>query len=376
VRKVVVATNVAETSVTLPDVAYVVDCGFVKLRRFDARTGSDALVVAPISQASAAQRAGRAGRVRAGVCFHLYTAAAHAAMRARDEAELQRSALEQPLLTLKALGVDDLAHFDFPAPPPAAHVSAALERLHALQALDDSAALTAVGAAMAQLPVSAVEAHLLLTSGCSEEALSIVAMLQAPLHTLFTASTRTTRGRLDAARARFAVREGDHVTLLNIFAASAAHGHSAAWCAQQGLSARVLARAAEVRSQLRTVLRALRVPLASAEGDVARIVKAVARSLFAHAAQRQSDGSYRALRSEARLQLHPASVLFAAPPEWVVYQEVVHTREAYMRHCTAIDAAWLPELAPHYYTVRHRELLPNPATASASTSTAEERVLF
>lgn len=355
VRKVVVSTNVAETSLTLPDVVYVVDCGFVKQRVYSADSDEDALVIVPVSQASAAQRAGRAGRVRPGQCYHLYTELEHSRLPVKDAPEMQRAPLASTLLQLKALGVDDIVHFDFVSPPPSRHVARGLELLHALGALDSDARLTPLGAEMALLPLEPAEAHLLLQrdSGCSEELLTIAAMLS--VQNVFLQS-RTVRGRIDSTRARYAVKEGDHLTLLNVYNDYVAHGMSASWCAQYGLNAKALSRAAQVRAQLRVLLRRNRVELVSANGDVPRIVRALVRSYFHHAAQRQPDGSYRTLRSNQPLHLHPSSVLFAAPPEWLIYHEVLLTAEHFMRECTAIDPQWLPELAPHFYAMKTQNL--------------------
>jgi len=171
---------------------------------------------------------------------------------------------------------------------------------------------------------------------------------------VFLGNTRSVRGRIDAVRARYAVKEGDHLTLLNVYNDYVSHGSSGSWCAQHGLNAKAISRASEVRAQLRTLLRAARVPLVSANGNVGVIIRALVRSYFAHAAQRQPDGSYRTLRAaQQRLELHPSSVLFAAPPEWLIFHEVLITQSHFMRECTAIESQWLSELAPHFYLVRH-----------------------
>jgi len=181
-RKVVVATNVAEASVTIPGIVYVIDCGFVKMRWYNPDTQTDALVVVPVSQASAQQRAGRAGRVRPGKSYRLYTENDYHNLAQFTPPEVQRSNLAPAVLQLKALGVDDVVHFDFPSPPPARHLAVALEILYALQAIDDSGRLTdPMGLKMAEFPVDPMVSKLLLMSGefeCSAEIATIVAMMQ------------------------------------------------------------------------------------------------------------------------------------------------------------------------------------------------------
>ncbi|KRX63084.1 putative pre-mRNA-splicing factor ATP-dependent RNA helicase mog-5 [Trichinella sp. T9] len=180
-RKVVIATNIAETSLTIDGIYYVVDPGFVKQKIYNPKTGMDSLVVTPISQAQAKQRSGRAGRTGPGKCYRLYTERAY-----RDEMlptpvpEIQRTNLASTLLQLKAMGINNLIDFDFMDPPPVEAMVMALEQLHSLSALDDEGLLTRVGRRMAEFPLEPSLAKLLIMSvhlGCSEEVLTIVSMI-------------------------------------------------------------------------------------------------------------------------------------------------------------------------------------------------------
>lgn len=153
-RKVVLATNIAETSLTIDGIIYVIDAGFAKQNSFNPRTGMESLIVTPISKAAANQRAGRAGRVSAGKCFRLYTAWSFA--NELDEGttpEIQRVNLTNVILMLKSLGIDDLLNFDFMDPPPAEIMIKALELLYALGALNDEGQLTMQGRRMAEFPL-------------------------------------------------------------------------------------------------------------------------------------------------------------------------------------------------------------------------------
>lgn len=131
-RKAIIATNIAETSVTIPGIVYVIDCGFVKMKWFDSNSNTDSLVVVPISKAQAEQRAGRAGRIRNGKVFRLYTEAAYEKLPKQMPPEMKRSDLCSTVLYLKALGIDNIIGFGFPSPPPAKNLLAALETLFAL----------------------------------------------------------------------------------------------------------------------------------------------------------------------------------------------------------------------------------------------------
>ncbi|KAJ1624520.1 pre-mRNA-splicing factor ATP-dependent RNA helicase PRP16 [Pavlovales sp. CCMP2436] len=350
-RKVVLATNIAETSVTLDGIVFVVDSGFVKMQLFDAKAGTEALAVAPISRAAAKQRAGRAGRTREGVCFHLYTRQAHGALAAATSPEVQRCSLEALVLQLLALGISNVAKFDLPTPPPAAHLATALELLHALDALDEVGGLTPLGARMVELPLSPMLGKLLLGAvdeGCAREALAVCALLS--VQSVWSGPPKVQ----DVARAHFAVYEGDHVTLANVLRAYGKANESGRWATRRGLDARVLQRAAQVRTQLRRFLVRFGLRVESCGRDTDKLRRAVVRGFFPHAAQRQVGGQYRAARGGRLLAIHPRSVLFGAPPEWLIYHEVqaLGGGEEAMLDVCKIEPEWLTELAPQFYEVQ------------------------
>ena len=183
-RKIVIATNIAETSLTVDGIVYVIDPGFVKQNAYDPKLGMDSLVVTPISQAQAKQRAGRAGRTQPGKAYRLYTEAAfQSEMLPTSIPEIQRQNLSSVILSLKAMGINDLLHFDFMDPPQTSTMLGALEELYALGALDDEGLLTRLGRKMADFPMEPALAKALTASislGCSDEILSIVAMITVP----------------------------------------------------------------------------------------------------------------------------------------------------------------------------------------------------
>lgn len=180
-RKVIIATNIAETSVTIPGVVYVIDCGFIKLKWYMADHQMDMLVVVPASQATCRQRAGRAGRLKAGKVYRLFTEESYKDLPIVTPAEMRRADLSMTILNLKALGIDNILRFNFPSPPPAKNMLASIELLHALGALGEEGQLTPSGYIMAELPLPPTFSKMLLAScemGCSDEILSIIAMLQ------------------------------------------------------------------------------------------------------------------------------------------------------------------------------------------------------
>uniref|UniRef100_A0A8C5DVP5 RNA helicase n=1 Tax=Gouania willdenowi TaxID=441366 RepID=A0A8C5DVP5_GOUWI len=265
-RKVVVATNIAETSLTIDGIIYVIDPGFCKQKSYNARTGMESLIVTPCSRASANQRAGRAGRVAAGKCFRLYTAWAFKhEMEETTVPEIQRTNLGNVVLLLKSLGINDLVHFDFMDPPPHETLVLALEQLYALGALNHLGELTKLGRRMAELPVDPMLSKMILASEqykCSEEVLTIAAMLSVNNSIFYRPKDKVVHA--DNARMNFLMPGGDHMVLLNVYTQS---GHSTQWCYENFIQFRSMRRARDVRDQLEGLMERIEVEVVSSQGD-------------------------------------------------------------------------------------------------------------
>ncbi|XP_046552871.1 probable ATP-dependent RNA helicase DHX35 [Haliotis rubra] len=371
VRKIVVATNIAETSITINGIVYIVDCGFVKIKAYNPTSGIESLVIVPVSQASANQRAGRAGRVRAGKAYRLYTETAYDGLPDSTVAEMQRSDLAPIILQLKALSISNVLRFHFLSAPPAQNMLRGLELLYALGALDDNGNLTSpLGLQMAEFPLSPMFAKMLLVSGefeCSEEALTVAAMTQ--IQNVFVTPSGK-KIKMDKAKRRFSCEEGDHVSIINIFNAFLKYGKNSKWCHEYFLNYKGLCRAVEIRNQLQRLLKKYNVPLKSCEDNVDAIRRCITASFFSNAAKLHYTGVYKTVRDEHVLNIHPTSVLFPeVPPQWVVFNEVVQTSKDFMRDITVIKPEWLCELAPHFYQFgTEREL----ASKKLKTDTDDE----
>ena len=352
-RKCVVSTNIAETSLTIDGIVYVVDPGFSKQKVYNPRIRVESLLVSPISRASAKQRAGRAGRTRPGKCFRLYTEASFKAeLQEQTYPEILRSKMSNVVLTLKKLGIDDLVHFDFMDPPAPETLMRALELLNYLGALDDDGAMTELGRHMSELPLDPQLAKLLLASPeyrCSNEALSVVACMSVPL--IFQRPKHKQR-EADDCKAQFAHVDGDHCTLLNAYHAYKHHGSDANWATENFLSHRSLASADSVRNQLSRILERLQVPMVSTDFSspdyYVNLRKCVVAGNFLQVAHLERGGSYLTIKDNQVVAIHPSSVLDNKPP-WVCFEEFVLTSRNYIRTCTAVEARWLCEIAPHYY---------------------------
>lgn len=376
-RKIILATNIAETSVTLAGIRYVVDCGKYKTRDFSSVTGMESLTVQDISQAQAAQRTGRAGRVRDGVCFRLYTEEAYESLAVTAVPEILRVNLAQVVLMLKGMGIHDPSQFDYLTLPNRVSLQRACQLLFALGALSETMELTDHGRNMAKLPVDPVFAHMLLQGpkyGCTKEMLTAVAMLSAE-NVLYRPgvsggedSHNSLAQKAAQAHRRFASYEGDLPTLLAIYnswrkeAIYAPSGGGAAnnkkstsssggkiphgqWCSRNFVSGRALARAYNVRQQLSAICSKSAGPnglgmdvSTSCGDDMVQFLKCACAGLFLQSATRlaaavergkntasnngrgnsgrlgPTRGRYKTKVGGDEVSIHPTSTLFGRNP--------------------------------------------------------------
>ncbi|EKD19166.1 pre-mRNA splicing factor ATP-dependent RNA helicase prp16 [Drepanopeziza brunnea f. sp. 'multigermtubi' MB_m1] len=357
VRKVIVATNIAETSLTVDGIMYVVDAGYSKLKVYNPRMGMDTLQITPISQANASQRAGRAGRTGPGKAYHLFTEAAFKdEMYIQTIPEIQRTNLANTVLLLKSLGVKDLLDFDFMDPPPQETITTSLFDLWALGALDNIGDLTAIGSKMTAFPMDPSLAKLLITSedyGCSEEMLTIVSMLSVP-SVFYRPKER--QDESDAAREKFFVPESDHLTFLHVYSQWKSNGYSDAWCTRHFLHPKSLRRAKEIREQLGDIMKMQKMAMISCGTDWDVIRKCICSGYYHQAAKVKGIGEYVNLRTSVSVQLHPTSALYGLGylPDYVVYHELILTSKEYMSTVTSVDPKWLAELGGVFYSVKEK----------------------
>mmetsp|Transcript_15114 Transcript_15114/g.19606 ORF Transcript_15114/g.19606 Transcript_15114/m.19606 type:complete len:724 (+) Transcript_15114:82-2253(+) len=352
-RKIVVSTNIAETSLTIDGIVYVVDPGFSKQKVYNPRIRVESLLVSPISQASAQQRSGRAGRTRPGKCFRLYTEKSFTnELQVQTYPEILRSKMSTVVLTLKKLGIDDLVHFDFMDPPAPETLMRALEMLNYLGALDDEGDLTPMGVQMAELPVDPQHARMLISSPthrCSNEMVSIVALMNVAI--IFMRPKEAAKAA-DEAKAQFAHVDGDQMTMLNAYHAYKEAGDDKNWCWDNFINARSMASADSVREQLKRIMERLNLPMVSTEFSnknyYTNIRKCLLEGMFMHVAHLERSGHYLTVKDNQIVGIHPSSVLDSKPP-WVLFEEFVLTSKNYIRTVTSVRVDWLVEIAPHYY---------------------------
>nr|XP_039255538.1 ATP-dependent RNA helicase DHX33-like [Styela clava] len=356
-RKIVLATNIAETSVTIKGIKYVIDTGRVKAKSFLPSTGLDILAVQKISKAQAWQRAGRAGRECPGTVYRLYTEEEYSEMDEMTKPEILRCNLSSVILQLMAIGITDVQTFDFMDPPPKESIEDALNQLQILGAISKKCEyqLTDLGWKMSVFPLDPKLSRIILASTaadrrCTEEAISLVALLSVD-SILYVPHGK--REEAHAAKQKFVSSEGDHIMLLNIYNSFKKYKGDAGWCYDNFIITRNLNMAGNIRRQLRDLcIKAGIKDINSNRTDMAQLRKSVASGMFVNAAELQHDGTYKALSTGQTVQIHPSSCLFRCKPAYVIYNELIYTSKCYIRDLCVIDPEWLFDAAPEYFRRR------------------------
>eukprot|EP00624_Nannochloropsis_granulata_P002857 evm.model.NODE_24622_length_62854_cov_30.334282.12 len=366
-RKCIVATNIAETSVTVPGVRFVIDPGFVKQKTYNPVKRMESLVVVPISQVAAEQRAGRAGRTGPGQCYRLYSRDCFGEMMPETVPEIRRCNLANVVLYLKVLGIQDVIRFDYFESPSKEQLGEALLVLHSLGALDDRGQCTTLGQSMSKLPLDPTLSRAILQAseeGCLKEVLTIAAMLSVE-NIWFSRKSKPQAGQpdraerdveADRAHAQFWHPRGDHITYLMVYAAWEARGFDEQWCKDAFLSLRALRNARSIRQQLEQEVRRATPGLKelSTAKDTESICRALTAGFFNNAGTRcgaESTTVYKHMEGimpneDLKLvYVHPSSVLAATAagkaPQCVIYHELVYTARPFMRHVLGVERAWL-----------------------------------
>ena len=349
-RRIVLATNVAETSLTVPGIRYVVDTGLARISRYSYRSKVQRLPVEAISQASARQRAGRCGRVQAGICVRLYSEPDFLSRPVFTEPEIQRTSLAAVILQMAALGLGRVEDFPFVDPPDGRLVRDGYRLLQELDAVDAAGALTPRGRKLSRLPLDPRLGRMLLEAdrlGCLNEVLVIVAVLE----------TADPRDRpLEHARAAderhvlFQDPRSDFLSFLNLWRAwreqsrKLSQNRLRKWCREHFLSWLRMREWTDIQRQLREQAAALGLRCNEQPADYEAIHRALLSGLLGHVAMKTDEGEYLGARSQ-QFRLFPGSALAKKKPRWVVAAERVDTGQRYLRTVAAIEPDWVEELA-------------------------------
>ncbi|KAL4910312.1 hypothetical protein BDW74DRAFT_50725 [Aspergillus multicolor] len=359
-RKIILATNIAETSVTVSGVRFVVDCGKAKIKQFRTRLGLDSLLVKPISKSAAIQRKGRAGREAAGKCYRLYTEKDYLELDEVNAPEILRCDLSQALLNMKARGVDNVVEFPFLTRPPLEALQKALLQLLSIEALDETGNISAIGSHIAKLPLTPTLGRVLLAASefgpdCLIDVIDIISCLSVENIFLNTTSEEK-KEAAETARRDLYRREGDHLTMLATVRAYASENTDRkAWAERHLVSHRAMQSVMDVRKQLTTQCRQAKLLPNSTESQGSDsstsirepspvfILKSFLRGFSTNTARLVPDGSYRTVVGNQTVAIHPSSVLFGKKVEAILYNEFVFTNRSYARGVSAVQMDWVGE---------------------------------
>jgi ATP-dependent helicase HrpA len=344
-RRVVLATNVAETSLTVPRIRYVVDTGDARVKRYSYRNKVEMLRVEPISQAAAQQRAGRCGRVADGVCIRLYSEEDFAKRPAFTDPELLRSSLASVILRAKSLGLGEVEAFPFLDPPSPRAIADGYDLLTELGAVDESRALTQVGSELARLPLDPRVARMLVAAR-EERCLAQVRIIAAALSVQDPRERPLERAAAaDERHARFADERSDFLAYLKLWRLQEEPGLRRL-CWENFLSYPRMREWRDVHSQLE---QALDWPESSVKPDKPEGYRAIHRALLAgllgNLGMRDEEGAYTGARG-IKFWVHPGSWT-KKPGKWIVAAELVETTRLFARTVASIEPRWLEEIAVH-----------------------------
>ena len=361
-RKIVVATNIAESSITIDGIVYVVDPGFTKQKVFNPRGKMESLLINIISKENADQRAGRAGRTKPGKCFRLYTKESYEKeLKKSSIPEILRSNITSVVLNLLKLGINDLVHFDFIDPPAPETMMRAIEMLNYLGAMDDDGKLTELGSQMNQFPLEPELSKMVLAGvkyKCINDMLTLAAILSVKSPFL---RPRGKENEADSKKYQFTHHTGDHITLIMAFNAFKKNEFSKDWCRDNFINFRTMKAIDNVRGQLADILTKMNivVPQNDYNNEIKgkrerRIIKSLIAGYFSQVAHLESAGYYITVKDNQYVFIHPSSYLHGSrKATWVIFQEFVLTSKNYIRTVTEIQPEYLLQVAPHYFDLQN-----------------------
>ena len=379
-RKVIIATNIAETSITVPGVRFVIDSGKEKVRKYRHKIGLDSLLISDISRSSGAQRKGRAGREAPGKCYRLYTESAFYSLAENSTPEILRVDVSSSILNIKARGKHDIFTFDYLDRPTREGLFKALETLYTLGALDNSGNITPLGNSMSKLPLGPQLSKVLISAleesniDILSEVIDIIAALSAENLVLNIphALLDSKKAEIEEARRPIQRREGDHLYYLAIFRGFLKEKlDRRVWATSRYYSHRALVGAIHVRKQLQSLCSSLCPPkfkeklyLSDQELEehtspekAERILRCFLRGYFSNSARLVPDGTYRTIGDLSQtVAIHPQSVLFAGGMEGgrrkfeaIMYHEWIYTTRPFARYVSAVQMDWIMEANPRYF---------------------------
>jgi ATP-dependent RNA helicase DHR2 len=363
-RKVVLATNIAETSVTVSGVRYVVDSGMVKVKRYRTGLGMDSLLPTAISKVSAVQRLGRAAREAKGRCWRIYTKEQYEKFNEDDIPEILRSSALEAVLTMKARGVENPLTFPLMDTPDTENLKKALGQLVGMDALNQYQELTEIGKNMARFPLPAQYGRVVIAAAepeadCVLEIVDIISLLTTESEIFMNPKSEEDNEAFESSRNDVTRREGDLITLLTTMQRYISENTDrSVWCRKRHINARAMRMAVNIRKQLHTLCFDQKLlterpsntprPFEPTSPEKAEtILKTFLGAFGTRTATLRPDGSYLTLRPKNQIAIHPSSVLYGRKVEAIMFLEHVFTKKNYAKKVSAIQAQWIVE-AMHF----------------------------
>lgn len=351
--KVIVATNIAETSVTIDGIEWIIDSGLVKMNFYNPQTFTSSLIETPVSKASANQRKGRAGRTKAGNCIRLYTRKDYELRPLYTRAEIHRTDLSEVVLRMTELGIKDYENFDFISPPGKNEILSAIESLKLLDAIDEDRNLTGIGKMMIEFPILPKHSRMLVEAiytypDVLEETVIAASFLSANSPYLLPQGME-----LEARRAHhtFSDYQGDFVSYLKLFRTFTLSKDQEDFCKTHYLDVKTMREIVNIKLQLEGIVNELGIPVRGG-GNVTQYLCSVARGLIQFVCVRQQKSMYRSLTAE-KILIHPGSVMYHSSPRYIVAGEIVRTSRMYARSVSPLKKEWLSLILPGILPALH-----------------------
>lgn len=385
-RRIILATNVAETSLTVPGIKYVIDTGFARVSRYSYRTKVQRLPIEPISQASANQRKGRCGRVSDGICIRLYSEDDFISRSEFTDPEILRTNLASVILQMTSIGLGDISAFPFVQPPDKRNIQDGVRLLEELGALQDETdhngayRLTPMGKQLAQLPIDPRLARMVLEArkyGAVKELMVITSALsiQDPRERPMDKQQAS-----DEKHRRFQDKDSDFLSFLNMWdylknqQKELSHSQFRKLCRQEFLNFMRVREWQDVYTQLRQVVKELGFPVNSEPADFRSVHVALLSGLLSHVGQKDSDKQEFTGARNARFSIYPGSGLFKKPPKWTMVAELVETSRLWGRIAARIEPEWIEPIAEHL--VKHHYSEPHWSKAQGAVMANEKVTLY
>jgi len=345
-KKVIISTNIAETSVTIDGVTSVIDSGQAKLNFYNPKTYTASLVQVPISKASANQRKGRAGRTAPGFCYRLYTRDDFENRSLFTMEEIYRTDLSEVILRMAELGITDFERFDFISKPPRSGIIGAMEVLNLLEAFEPDRTLSRVGQMMCAFPLLPRLSRMIVEAILKYPDVIEEVVIAASFLSTQSPYVLPPGEELEARKAHHAFRDpaGDFVSYLKMYRAFGEARHKGKFAERNYLDERTLLEIARIKEQIELIVHDLGVPIASG-GSTEDYLCAVSRGLIQFVCARQDRGTFSTLMAE-RVQIHPSSVMFKENPDFIVAGEIVRTTRMYAMSVSPLQRKMLARISP------------------------------